>query len=281
MEDWGKGTFYLDASSLPVQGAQPHPIAAVAAAARAAGASLIPVMNLGAKPGYMTAVTAIKNSDDRGVCLRIDMEELFSISHWLPHWPFPIGETDLIVDFGENVASAAAHGSTLDAAFKSLNMAGSWRSITVAGTSMPPNFTGYTAGQHLIARTEAQLWSRLSSLPLPYQLNFGDFASVTTGVTPANIAWGYPINVKYTLPTHFLIFRGVRTTGPSAVDMDIQLRGHAKGITGYSPRHAIAGAWSDQTIDHIAVGKADPKGLEHWVQLSVNRHIELMHAVLP
>lgn len=281
LSDWGNGTFYLDASSLPTQGAQPHPIAAIASAARAAGASMIPVIHLGANHGYVSAVTAIRNIDSRGVCLRIDMQELFSVAHWLPQWPFAIGETDLIVDFGENVASAAALGTALDGVFTGLNTSGVWRSITVAGTSMPPNFTGYTAGQHHIARIEAQLWSRLSALPLPYQLDFGDFASVTTGVTPTNIAWGYPINVKYTLPNHFLIFRGVRTTGPSGVDMDIQLRGHARGIAGYSPRHPIAGAWSDHAIDQIAVGNADTKGLEHWVQLSVNRHIELMHAVLP
>lgn len=278
LSDWGKGAFYLDASSLPTQGTQPHPITGVAAAARAAGASLIPVVNLGAKPGYLSAVAAIKSADNRGVGLRIDMQELLSIGSWLPHWPFSVGEADLIVDFGESVASAAAQGAILDTAFKGL---AGWRSITVAGTSMPQNFTGYTAGQHLIARTEAKLWSRLSGLSLPYQLNYGDFASVTTGVTPSNIAWGYPINVKYTLPTHFLIFRGVKTTGPSGVDMDIQLRGHASGISGYSPRHAVAAAWSDQTIDQIAAGKANPKGLEHWVQLSVNRHIELMHDILP
>lgn len=281
LSDWGNGTFYLDASSLPTQGAQPHPIAAIASAARAAGATMIPVVHLGANHSYVSAVTAIRNFDGRGVCLRIDMQELFSVANWLPQWPFAIGETDLIVDFGENVASAAALGTALDGVFTGLNTSGVWRSITVAGTSMPPNFTGYTAGQHHIARIEAQLWSRLSALPLPYQLDFGDFASVTTGVTPTNIAWGYPINVKYTLPNHFLIFRGVRTTGPSGVDMDIQLRGHARGIAGYSPRHPIAGAWSDHAIDQIAVGNADTKGLEHWVQLSVNRHIELMHAVLP
>jgi len=281
LSDWGTGTFYLDASSLPTQGTQPHPIAAIAAAARAQSARMIPVIHLGASHGYLNAVTAIKSIDNRGVCLRIDMQELFSVAHWLPQWPFPIGETDLIVDFGENVASAAAVGTALDGAFRALGTGGHWRSTTIAGTSMPPNFTGYTAGQHHIVRVEVQLWSRLSALPLPYQLDYGDFASVTTGVTPANIAWGYPINVKYTLPTHFLIFRGVRTTGPSGVDMDVQLRAHAKGIAGCSPRHAIAGSWSDQTIDQIAVGKADPKGLEHWVQLSVNRHIELMHAVLP
>ncbi|WP_373413728.1 hypothetical protein [Ensifer aridi] len=281
LSDWGKGTFFLDASSLPTQGTQAHPVATIAAVARAANASMIPVVHLGASHAYVSAVTAIKNIDGRGVCLRIDMQELFSVAHWLPKWPFPIGETDLIVDFGENVASAAALGTALDAAFKGLNAHSKWRSITVAGTSMPANFTGYTAGQHHITRIEAQLWSRLSALPLPYQLDYGDFASITTGVTPTNIAWGYPINVKYTLPTHFLIFRGVRTTGPSGVDMDVQLRGHANGIAGYSPRYPVASSWGDQTIDQIAVGKADPKGLEHWVQLSVNRHIELMHAILP
>jgi hypothetical protein len=209
------------------------------------------------------------------------MQEAFSLNTWLHQWPFPTSRTDLIIDFGENVAIAASLGTALDIMFQGINSLGIWRSVTMAGTSLPQNFTGYTAGQHLIPRVEARLWNRLASLPLPYQLDYGDFTSVTPGVTPANIAWGYPINVKYTLPDSFLILRGVRTTGPNAVDMDIQLRGHASGIVAHPARNLLANIWSDDTIDQIAAGAVGTKTLEHWVQLGVNRHIELMHAILP
>jgi len=281
LQSWGTSAVFVDASSLPSLPGQAHPLTAIAASARGQGVTIVPVANLGVSASYLVAIQGADAIDHRGVCLRIDMQEAFSLSTWLSQWPFQPGQTDLIIDFGENVATAALIGQQLDAMFLSVNSLGAWRYITMAGTSMPQNFTGYTAGSHLILRVEAQLWNRLVALPLGYQLDFGDFTSVTTGVTPSNIAWGYPINVKYTLPSHFLIHRGVRTTGPSGVDMDVQLRSHANGIAAYSPRHRVTGAWSDDTIDQIAIGSAQPKGLEHWVQLGVNRHIELMHAILP
>lgn len=280
-QSWGAGVFFLDCSSLSPLPGQPHPLVLIGGSLRAAGLAMIPVANLGATPLYMAAVQNVDSLDNRGVCLRIDMQEAFSVSNWLHQWPIPTGRTDLVIDFGENVSTAAALGGLLDTMFQSINVHGVWRSVTLAGTSMPQNFTGFTAGQHLIPRVEAQLWNRLTALPLSYQLDFGDFASVTTGVTPTNIAWGYPINAKYTLPNHFLILRGVKTTGPSGIDMDIQLRGHATAIGAYSQRHRVAHCWGDDTIDNIALGTAEPKGLEHWVQLSVNRHIELMNAILP
>jgi hypothetical protein len=281
LQSWGSSAFFLDASSLPSAPTHAHPLVLIAASARALGLPLVPVANLGVSPQYIAAIQAVDGADHFGVCLRIDMQEAFSVGTWLHQWPFQTSHTDLIIDFGENVATAAALGALLDTMFQGINAFGAWRSVTMAGTSMPQNFTGFTAGQHLIPRVEAQLWKRLTALPLSYQLDFGDFTSVTTGVTPSNIAWGYPINVKYTLPNEFLILRGVKTTGPSGVDMDVQLRGHAAGIRNYAPRHSIPNAWSDNTIDQIAVGTAQPKGLEHWVQLGVNRHIELMHAILP
>lgn len=278
---WGTSPFYLDCSSLLAGPGQSHPLIAIGASARSSGLTMVPVANLGVTPQYMAAVQAVDTIDNRGVCLRVDMQEAFSVSAWLHQWPFQTGRTDLVIDFGENVATAAALGALLDTMFLGINAHGVWRSVTLAGTSMPQNFTGFTAGQHLIPRIEAQLWNRMTALPLSYQLDFGDFTSVTTGVTPTNIAWGYPINAKYTLPNEFLILRGVKTTGPSGVDMDVQLIGHAGAVRAYSPRHRIPNAWSDDTIDQIATGAAQPKGLEHWVQLGVNRHIELMHAILP
>ncbi len=280
-QSWGLAPFFLDISSLSSASGQAHPLIAIAASARAAGVSLVPVANLGVAPAYVSAIQTVDSIDNSGVCLRIDMQEAFSIGSWLYQWPFQTTQTDLIIDFGENISAAAALGTALDTLFQGINALGAWRSITMAGTSMPRDFAGFKAGQHLIPRIEARLWSRLNSISLPYQLDYGDFTSVTTGVTPTNIAWGYPINAKYSLPSDFLILRGVRTTGPSGVEMEVQLRGHAAGIVAYVPRHRITHAWSDDTIDNIATGAQTSKGLEHWVQLSVNRHIELMHAILP
>lgn len=276
---WGQERFMLDASALPAVAGQ-HPLLSIALACAAAGLQMIPATNLGASGAYQAGVTAVAAMGN-GVCLRIDLQEAASLANWIHQWPHPIHQTDLIVDFGSEMGTIANLGAALDQVFVNLHGGSQWRSVAIAGTSMPQNFTGYMAGLHVLPRREWTLWHHLHGLQLPYQLDYGDFTATSPGAPPPMIAWGYPINVKYTLPDSFLICRGVGTTGPQGVDASIQLRGHANSITTYAQRYPLPLCWADTTIDLIANGNAGPQGPEHWVQLSVNRHIELVALLLP
>ena len=146
---------------------------------------------------------------------------------------------------------------------------------------MPENFTGLVAGKHIIPRSEVALWQMLAAAQLPYQIDFGDYASISTTPPPSGIAWGFPINVRYTLATDFLVCRGVATTGFGGVDMAPQLTSHANTIRQHAGRTPLAHCWADGVIDAIAANGASPQGLEHWVQLGVNRHVELVRHLLP
>lgn len=276
---WGNLPFMLDAAAVPAAGAQ-HPLQQIAASCASAGLHLIPATYLGAPQPYQAAVNAAVQVGN-GVCLRIDLQEATSIASWIVGWPHPVDATDLVIDFGREVGTVADLGSALDYVFQHLHSGQAWRTVTMAGTSMPENFTGYMAGLHIIPRREWTLWQHLHGLGLPYQLRYGDFTATSPGAPPPGIAWGYPINVKYTLPGAFLVCRGVGTTGPQGVDPGPQLEGHAASIMGYPQRQPLANIWADPTIDLIAMGGANPQGLEHWVQLTVNRHIELVGALLP
>jgi hypothetical protein len=195
--------------------------------------------------------------------------------------PFPLSGVDLIADFSNHVGTVSALGAALDHAFVHFHSGASWRSVTVAGTSMPDNFSGFTAGTHSIQRREFALWQHLSSPGLPYDLDYGDYATVPVNAPPPGIKWGFPINVRYTRVADFLICRGVATTGYGAVDMDVQLLGHAQTIVAAPNRARLAHCWADNQIDQIAAGTAGPGNLESWVRLSVNRHIERVRASLP
>ena len=276
---WGTAPFMLDAAAVPSAGSQ-HPLQQIAASCSAAGLHMIPATYRGAPPPYQAAVNAAVQMGN-GVCLRIDLQEATSIANWIAQWPHPLNSTDLIIDFGGEVGTVANLGNALDHVFQHLHSGNMWRTVTIAGTSMPENFTGYIAGLHVIQRREWMLWQHLDGLGLPYALGYGDFTATSPGAPPPGIAWGYPINVKYTLPAAFLICRGVGTTGPQGVDPGQQLTGHAASIRGYQHRHPLANIWADPVIDLIATGGASPQGLEHWVQLSVNRHIELVATLLP
>ena len=280
LQCWGNTEFYVDASALPMRGAQ-HPIVAIAQAARALGASLIPAATSGAPVPYLAAVQQVEQTDQRGAALRVDLQEFATAAAWVPTWQVPLPRTDLIADFGGNVGTVAALGVALDQTFANLHQGNVWRRVSVAGSSMPDNFQGFPAGTHLIPRVEYQLWQRLRAVPLPYALHYGDFANLSLASPPPGIAWGYPINAKYTRDNDFLICRGVRTEGQNALDMDVQLISHARTIRGYPNRNPLAFCWGDQVIDAIATNQQGPQGLEQWVSFTVNRHIELVRHLLP
>lgn len=277
---WGLAPFALDASELSA-GSAGHPLIAIAAAARASGIKLIPARRLLSTSAYEAAVSAVASVDQRGVVLRATMAEVASAATWLSTWPFPLAETDLVIDLGSDVGTIAAMGAAIDPVFQGLHSASAWRSISLVGCSMPENFTGVASGVFALPRIELNLWQRLISIGLPYQLNFGDYATISTAPPPSGIKWGYPIGVKYTLPADFLICRGVRTTGKGAQDMDVQLRQHATSIVAYTPRHRLSHCWGDDRIDQIAAGTTSPGSLATWVAISVNRHLERTRQDLP
>ncbi|HTT82017.1 MAG TPA: hypothetical protein VMF67_00900, partial [Rhizomicrobium sp.] len=279
MTAWGQTKFFMDASALPHTSATHHPLTDIAAACRSIGLRLVPATKLAAPSVYQNAVAAIVGTDHRGVGLRVDIAQMAKAAQWQPHFPFPPNQTDLIVDLADNLQATAALGAVVVQAFQQLHLGQNWRSVSIAGTSMPENFQGMPSGLHVLPRPEWVLWNSMHG-HLPYTLGFGDYATVPVTPPPSGIAWGFPINVRYTLPGGFLICRGVGTTGYGGVDMGPQLTGHAKSIRQNAARTPLAHCWADQTIDAIAAG-GGPQGLEHWVQLGVNRHIELTRHLLP
>lgn len=277
---WGHAPLYIDASFISPSAGEGHPMADIAELGRISGLQLIPATRLNAHPVYQAAVSAMSDTDGRGVALRIDLQEMTTAAAWASDWKPTLAKTDLITDLGDNVQSVAALGAALDPAFSRLHGAGKWRSVAIAGTSLPSNFGGYQAGAHKLDRVEFLLWRRLAELKLPYRLDFSDYATVPTDPPPKGIAWGYPINVKYTQPEYFFVCRGIRTTGKVCKDMDIQLREHSAAIVAHKERMAVQECWADDVINKMAIGQLKPGGMTGWVSISVNRHIELTRHVL-
>jgi hypothetical protein len=197
----------------------------------------------------------------------------------MPNWPVAPQQTDLIVDLADNVATAL--GSVLQIAFRNLHRGTEWRTVTIAGTSMPENFVDYdTNGVHVIERKEWTIWQQLIASSLPYRLDYGDYATVPIRDEHAQIRSGFPKSVRYTLPTQFLIPRGVRTRGEGSKDQSIQLIAHAKTIVNYTKRSRLE-CWADETIDKIAAKEMNPGSLGSWVTIGVNRHIVRVRTDVP
>lgn len=278
---WGEGEFMLYAPELLVADSAQHPIALIGAAALEAGLMLTPVVRLDDPDDYKTAALAVASDGHGGVALRVDLQEMTSAEDWADS--FAPANTDLIIDFADSVEFASGLGDVLGDAFAKLHAGADWRSVVVAGSSIPDDFSGFPAGVHRIPRREFALWKALRARGLPYELFFGDYATISPNARPPGVRWGFPINAKYTLADDFLVCRGIRTVGGKAkpgapkvptMDMGPQLIGHANSISRAADRGAIGSCWGDQQIDAIAAGSVSPGGLAQWVQYSVNRHIE-------
>jgi hypothetical protein len=278
---WGQGEFFLDASELPPLPSGQHPILNIAASARSKGLRLIPVTRLDALAPYQKAVAQIVAADKRGLALRANLTTVTSAATWAGEWPFPLAETDLIVDLSGSASTVLTLGQAAINAFAGLHKGTDWRSVTVAGTSMPDNFTGLAKGTYEIPRAEWSLWQNLSAAKLPYRIDYGDYTTPPIKPPPEGIAWGFPINVRYTLDGAFLICRGVTTTRANAEDMAPQLVKHAKTIQKYPMRNGVPNCWGDGMIDQIAAKAVLPGALENWVRIGVNRHVEITRANLP
>ena len=278
---WGSSPFYLDASSIPDTPGH-HRLNDIGNHCRARDLKLIPVIRTESTADYVNAAKEMVAHDKRGVCLRISLQEMSELPEWIGTWPFPLKNTDLVIDYLNQAETLLSLGSAvLRSAFEALHKGSSWRSVTIVGTSIPDNFTGLVRGLYLIPRHEKVIWQQLQTAGLPYSLDFGDYATVSTTAAPAGIAWGFPISVKYTLRDEFLICRGVKTLGFGAEDSDIQLIKHAKSIVAHTTRGALPHCWGDEEINRIADETRGPKGLENWVRIGVNRHIELVRSTLP
>jgi Beta protein len=190
-------------------------------------------------------------------------------------------DTDLIVDVEDTAEGVAKLGSVLQIVFRNLHRGKEWRSVTFAGTSMPENFQDFARdGVHLIERKEWRIWGDLAGASLPYRLDYGDYATVPIRDQQTKYSSGFPISVRYTLKTQFLIPRGVRTRGEGSKDQGPQLVKHANTIMKYQGRDRLD-CWADDEIDQIARKEATPNTLGHWVSIGVNRHITRVRADLP
>lgn len=280
-ESWGTSKIFIDASYLTGNSTQ-HELDSIRIAGKAEGLHFVPALPQTASPDYFQAVRRMAAADNQGAGIRITLAQMTSAASWLPRFPFQQGETDLIVDLSDSAPSVNALGASVFPAFVSLHEAIGWRSVTLAGGSIPRDLTGYPVGSTVVERSELLLWQRLTNHGLNYALHFGDYTTIGPNASTSPIPGPVPINAKYTHALHFQILHGVRETGPNGVPRATQYRQHAAAILAHPGYQAIGSCWADAQVAAIGGGSAGSAGSPTtWVTKAVNRHIELTRAHLP
>lgn len=278
---WGTPKLGVDASLISGTPAH-HLLDDIRAEMGAKGLQLVPTIRGTASNEYLQAVLRTIATDDRGVVLRVSLIQMTRAATWLAQLPFAQGDTDLVVDLSGSAPNVFALGASVLQSFASLHAANGWRSITVAGGSIPPTLSAYAVGSSMLDRSEYLLWQALQAQGLPYQLQFGDYATIGPDASTDDIGGPVPFNAKYTRDLAFQILRGVRETGPGAIPRAVQYRGHAAAIMGYPGHIPLGHCWADAQLANIAANPSQSTGNPAtWVAYAVNRHIELTRSQLP
>ncbi len=210
-DGWGaERPILLDAVGLDPRArvAGDHPIVDLFDACRGR-VKAIPVGGLGRGIDHTAAIAGVAAAQGRGAALRLDAADLAAASghqrlteEWLAVVDLAPADVDLVIDLGE-VSEPGHMGSLLAAheALAALPYAVEWRSVTLAGTSIPrlPR-NGNSDSEELCTRLDWRLWKMVARDDVPRSPDFGDRV-----FAPADSASG--MTITYTTGCSWLVVK--------------------------------------------------------------------------
>ena len=188
-------------------------------------------------------------------------------------------QVDLMVDLGylrdgaDDLASAAWFVRAGADAF-------AWRSIIVAGTSVPDSLADEIPDDSLngIERREARLFDAIQPM-VARPLRFGDYG-VQHPVPPApNAVPKMRASIRYTVGDYMFVSRGGRPIGE--VDVDERAGHYQELATRLRDHPPFAGAsccWGDETIEAMADGRVGFKSQQKMRAIATCHHIAMLAA---
>lgn len=287
---WGKDRrIFIDAGLLSEEDriADRHPLAVVLDSARDVGITAVPVTGLGRGDAYDAAVAEALAADGRGICLRLegeDLEEPEDLPEILAGVVSTLGLTaedvDLVLDFGPISAEQRWTAATARLLLAALPDVESWRTLTLLASSFPVDLSGVDGNSiGLISRAEWLVWQslharrdRLSRLP-----TFGDYGishPVPREVDPRIIQRSAAI--RYTTDDEFLIVKGrsIRLHGPE------QHYDLAAELVARPEFHGDGFSWGDSYIAARARRESGTGNGMTWRKAGTSQHLAFVASQL-
>jgi hypothetical protein len=254
----------------------------VCRALRARNLMPIPVTGFEREPEHDRAVARLMSEDAKGVCFRLEEEDLLlptKLPTFLDGKMELLGvdppSIDLLFDLRFlGAESVAARVQMLVRAFQSIQNLDTWRSITLAGSSMPNSLEGVCGrGSHgYLDRRETEIWLALQNSSVKRLPTFGDYTTVPpqyAEMDTRTIAKHLGPNVKYTLDKRWHVSRGHSFQKNGSV----QYFSIARDIVSLPDYRGPTASHGDRFIAERARGGATCGNPEQWVIASVNSHI--------
>lgn len=258
-----------------------HPVDYVFSALRDRNVSAVPVIGLLRGDDYLATCRSVIARDSRGVCLRIQREDVVDF----PDISARIGEVMNLVGLSPRNIDLLLDLRSLTPAERDIDALGvckllrllpslnDWRSLTTAATSFPENLIGIPPSDStFIERKEWQLWIDTSTIrrnegrvPL-----FGDYA--ISHPEPAEVdprIMRPSASVRYTSDGAWLVFKGrnLRDHGYK------QFRNVCRELV-RTPQYAGPEfSWGDRYIADCAAEQVGTGNLTTWRKVGTSHHL--------
>lgn len=248
------------------------------------GVPVIPVIGMRADPAYNAAAAALVGRYGAGFVLDVPLADLPAAFGWVttPGWNPNL--VDLFVDVG-GVAeqNPTFFGSYVAHVISTTLAAGHpWRSVTLHSWSAPKDHGPLNYGRNDVQRRDWLTWIQARPL-VPFDLDYSDSAHVHPSLdeVPGYAMANATVSVRYAIDDFWIVHKGVRTTGPTGVDMTTQYRGHAQTLRADPLFGGLVGCWGDARIQHYATPPNGAGGRGQWAAVLLNRHLSLIADRLP
>ncbi len=285
LRDWGTRPAFVDLRHVDPEGRMAdgtHPVEWLIRACADAGLILAPVVSATREESYREAAFSVAEEVGTSICFRLPPGEWTDLStptgagrllSLLAETSLPPSEIHVVLDMeGEVSITAAISATALREALRGLPRATEWKSVTVAGTSMPAVTSGVGAGNTAeLPRAEWQVWRQLIEAPSHRAPAFGDY-----GVhNPDPLSDFDPrfmqsaAQLRYTLPQVWLVARGrgVRDHGNE------QVRDLASLVLSHPQFPGRGFSWGDNWLADCADSSCSAGNQMVWRKVTTNHHI--------
>jgi hypothetical protein len=244
---------------------------------RDAGVYSVPVISNVTGREYNEAVLKISERDNKGVCLRIFIEQHTDVNSEaediLSFLDLHRHQCDLIIDLRDiRTQSPASIAERVKNILKNLDQSEEWRNLVISGSSFPIDLTEFKADQiHRITRNEWEVWKTiLQDTEIPCKPSFSDYTISHPNIN--EIIGDFPnasASIRYTKGPEFVVYRG-RGTRQHGFEQFFDVSEALISSGDYCGEGHCAG---DEFINKCAIKRKKPGNLTTWRWVGTLHHI--------
>lgn len=283
-QNWGERPCFVDLNFIPPTDRLPdgeHPVDYLFKKLDSNTCNAVPVTALTRDAAYQEAVYDWAIEKDRGLCLRISLDEaagddLESSIRDILRSALKFENCDFILDLGApNFVPLDGFAELVESVIETLPGLQKWRNFVLLGTSFPPNMAEIESNTAtFLPRNEWKLYKKLVPMLQSRVVrvpSFGDYAINHPDLLQKDMRLVKPSGtVRYATDDQWLIVKGpnVRDNGYS------QYVGHCKRVVGSKEFLGSSFSHGGEYIAKCAAKTASTGNLSTWRRVGTNQHLE-------